>query len=166
MSRRPVAADLLLGIAAGAAATWLMDKTTSLMYERQSEEARNREDAARGGRNAYENAAEKLAGLLEAELEKDEREALGSAIHWSLGISTGAMYGMMRNRIDWLGLGSGIAFGVLFFLAMDEGALTALGLAPPPTRFPWQTHARGLAGHVVLGAILDAAFAGADLATR
>ena len=46
---------------------------------------------------------------------------------------------------------------------MDEGAVYALGLTPGPTAFPWQTHARGFAGHLVLGVILDAAFDVADL---
>ena len=39
----------------------------------------------------------------------------------------------------------------------------ALGLAPPPTKFPWQTHARGFAGHLALGAVVEAAFDVADL---
>jgi uncharacterized membrane protein YagU involved in acid resistance len=41
---------------------------------------------------------------------------------------------------------------------MDEAALTLMGLTPPPKNFPWQTHARGLAGHLVLGATIEAAF--------
>lgn len=39
---------------------------------------------------------------------------------------------------------------------MDEGAVYALGLTPGPANFPWQTHARGLAGHLVFGAVTDA----------
>ena len=31
-----------------------------------------------------------------------------------------------------------------------------LGLTPGPTHFPWQTHARGLAGHLMFGAVADA----------
>jgi hypothetical protein len=50
----------------------------------------------------------------------------------------------------------GVAFGTAFWLMMDEGAVYALGLTPGPTAFPWQTHARGLAGHLTFGAVADA----------
>jgi len=33
-----------------------------------------------------------------------------------------------------------------FFLLVDEAAQAALGFAAPPQEFPWQTHARRLAG--------------------
>jgi hypothetical protein len=32
----------------------------------------------------------------------------------------------------------------------------ALGLTPDPQEFSWQTHARGLAGHLVFGIAADA----------
>jgi uncharacterized membrane protein YagU involved in acid resistance len=57
-----------------------------------------------------------------------------------------------------MGIGSGIAYGAAFWLLMDEAALTLLGLTPPPKEFPWQTHVRGLAGHLVLGATIEAVF--------
>jgi uncharacterized membrane protein YagU involved in acid resistance len=63
-----------------------------------------------------------------------------------------------------LGIGSGLAYGVLFWAAMDEGANTALKLTAPPNRFPWQTHARGLAGHLALGAVIEIVFDAADYA--
>ena len=48
------------------------------------------------------------------------------------------------------------------YLAIDEGLMSATKLAPPPDAFPWQTHARGLAGHFILGLLLDGAFDVAD----
>jgi hypothetical protein len=153
-TRRNLATDLLIGIAAGAAATWLMDKATSVLYEREDPFARHREDSARGGKTAYETASEKWLG--------DKK--YGSAIHWALGIGAGAAYGVLRNRVPRLGVGSGPLYGALFFAAMDEGVNTALKLAPPPKAFPWQTHARGLAGHLLLGAVLEVPFDLADAA--
>jgi len=73
---------------------------------------------------------------------------------------------VLRNRSRRVGLGSGLAYGVAFWLVMDETATALLGLAPPPRRFPWQTHARGLAGHVVLGGMIEAAFDMVDLTQR
>ena len=165
MSTRPLATDILIGAITGVAATWLMDQVTTAMYERESEEARERENDARGDLTAYEIAAERAATLAGRALSSDERKKIGNAIHWSLGIASGAMYGALRNAAPRLGIGSGLLYGAAFFLATDEGALTLLGLTPPPTEFPWQTHARGLAGHLVLGAALEVPFDIADLAS-
>jgi len=153
--RRKLLTDLLVGATAGVAATFVMDKVTNVLYERENRFTRHREDSARGGHTAYETAAEKVFG---DDLDEDDRKQIGSAIHWSLGISAGVLYGLMRNRTPHLGIGSGLLFGALFFAAMDEGVVTILKLAPPPKAFPWQTHARGLAGHLVLGAVVEAPF--------
>ena len=156
--RRNLAVNILLGAAAGAAATWAMDRLTTVLYEREPEAVRRREDKARGGKNAYEIAAEKGASRLGKTLTDDQRKSIGSSIHWTLGVAAGAAYGVLRDAIPELGVGSGFAYGTLFWLAMDEAALTALGLTPPPQKFPWQTHARGLAGHLALGAVVEAPF--------
>ena len=148
--RRPLIADVIVGAAAGAAATWAMDKVTSVLYQRQSEKTKTQENAARGGKSAFEVAAEKV-------------HVNAATIHWSIGIASGALYGLLRNRSKQVGIGSGLAYGLALYLFVDEAAQSALGLSPPPNKFPWQTHARGLAGHLVLGAILDGVFDAADL---
>jgi uncharacterized protein DUF1440 len=163
MRTRNLALDLLLGAAAGAVATWTMDRLTTTIYERQPDKVREREDSARGEKTAYEVAAEKGADRLGKELTDDQRQRIGSSIHWSLGVMAGAAYGVLRNAIPAFGIGSGVAYGAAFWLAMDEAAVTALGLAPSPRAFPWQTHARGLAGHLVLGAVIEAPFDLLDL---
>lgn len=150
-----IVADLIEGAIAGAAATWLMGKVTSYLYEHEDKTARQAEDSTRGGKTAYGVAAEKAAGLVGASLSEDQRKAAGQRIHWALGVGAGALYGVLRDRVPRAGLARGLGFGVAFWLLMDEGAVYALGLTPGPTRFPWQTHARGLAGHLVFGAVAD-----------
>lgn len=155
---RSLAVDVVVGAAAGAAATWLMDQATTAIYERQSAATKRVEQKARGGKTAYETAAEKGARLAGRRLTEKQRKLAGQGIHWTLGVATGAIYGILRNRLRRFGIGSGLAYALAVYVLLDEAALSALGIAPPPTAFPWQTHARGLAGHVVLGAVLDAAF--------
>jgi hypothetical protein len=140
-----------------------MDQVTTVLYEAQPRKVRKRENSARGGKSAYEIAAEKGAQLAGRKISAEERKALSAAIHWTLGVSAGAMYGVLRNRQPVLGVGSGLAYGAAFWLAMDEAALTALGLTAPPQDFPWQTHARGLAGHLILGAVIESPFDVIDL---
>ena len=154
-----VLADLIDGAIAGLVATWAMGKATSYLYEHEDKAAREREDEARGGKTAYGVAAEKAARVAGKELSQDERQRYGEDIHWALGIGTGALYGLLRDRMHQARLARGLAFGAAFWLAVDEGAIYALRLTPGPTAFPWQAHARGLAGHVVYGTVADATLA-------
>src|SRR5256885_17060381 len=91
--------SLIDGAIAGAVATWLLDQPTTYLYEREPKPVRDAEDEARGGRTAYETAAQKAAGLAGAELSKEQRESYGTAIHWALGIGAGAAYGVLRDRL-------------------------------------------------------------------
>lgn len=146
-----VLADLAKGALAGIAATWAMGPVTSFLYEHESDEARKAEDEARGNKTAYGIAAEKAAGAVGMDLSVEQRQKTGVAIHWALGAGAGATYGMLRNRLPGADAGAGLLFGIAFWLMLDEGANYALRLTPGPTAFPWQTHARGLAGHLVFG---------------
>jgi Protein of unknown function (DUF1440) len=146
-----VMTNALKGAVAGAVATWTLDRVTTYMYEREPEPERRREDRARSGRTAYESAAEKVASLLGRQLSEQERQRLGVAIHWLLGIGAGVAYAMYGRNIPAFRRAGGGGFGTAFWAAVDEGLVTLLGLTPPPKAFPWQTHARGLAGHLAYG---------------
>ena len=160
--RRSLIADIIDGAIAGAVATWVMGKATTVLYERENDAARQREDSARGGKTAYGIAAEKGAALVGKELSDEERKRYGEAIHWALGMGAGALYGALRPRSKVASTAGGLLFGAAFFLLMDEGANTALGLTPPPNAFPWQAHARGLAGHLVYGGVANATLMALD----
>ncbi len=150
-----LALNLIEGAIAGAAATWVMGKVTSYLYEHEDKAARQQEDSVRDGKTAYGVAAEKVAELAGTSLSDDERKAESARIHWALGVGAGAVYGALRARVPQTGVAQGLGFGTAFWLLMDEGAVYALGLTPGPTKFPWQTHARGLAGHLVFGLVTD-----------
>jgi hypothetical protein len=152
---RHVATDIALGALAGAAATWVMGKATTYLYEHEDEAVRHREDEARGGRTAYVVAAGRAAAAVGRTLDEEQENKLGAAIHWGLGVGAGAFYGAMRGRIPGADWGQGTAFGAAFWLVVDETANPVLGLTPGPAAFPWQTHARGLAGHLVFGVVAD-----------
>lgn len=154
--RSTVGRDLIQGAIAGAVATWVMGKVTTYLYDREDQSARRAEDEARGGRTAYESAAERSAWLFGKSLDQQQRQRLGSAIHWALGISAGAVYAVLRRRLDRVGGLGGTGFGTAFWALVDEGLVSLLGLTPPPRRFPWQTHGRGLAGHLTFGTVTEA----------
>lgn len=157
-----VLGDLVKGALAGIAATWAMGPVTTYLYEHESKPARKAEDEARGNKTAYGVAAEKAAGAAGMELSEEQRQRAGMAIHWGLGAGAGAVYGVLRNRVPGADAGAGLVFGTAFWLVIDEGANYALRLTPGPTAFPWQTHARGLAGHLVFGIAAHATLAALD----
>ncbi|MEO8881218.1 MAG: DUF1440 domain-containing protein [Gemmatimonadaceae bacterium] len=155
MSRQSLVADIIDGAIVGAIATWVMGEATTALYERESGAARQREDDARHGQTAYSVAAQKAASLAGQELSEDQRKRYGQAIHWALGVGAGALYGALRPRSDVASAAGGLFFGAAFWLLMDETVTPALGLTPGPAAFPWQTHARGLAGHLVFGGVAN-----------
>jgi hypothetical protein len=152
--------DAAAGALAGVAATWIMGQVTSYLYEQEDDQAREQEDEARGGRTAYDVAAEKAAASVDVELSDEQRQKLGSGIHWALGAGAGAVYGALKGRLPVVDAGRGLAYGAAFWGIVDEGANAALGVTPGPQQFPWQTHARGLAGHLVFGVVADALLSG------
>jgi hypothetical protein len=145
-----VAAHALQGIAAGVAATWLMDRVTTYLYEHESRGARRKEDRARNGRTAYEAAADQFAVRLGKPLNRRDRRRYGNALHWATGAAAGAVYATMGTN-GRPSLASGVRFGTAFWLFMDETVTPAIGLTPGPRAFPWQAHARGMAGHAAWG---------------
>jgi hypothetical protein len=147
--------DLIKGAIAGAVATWVMGKVTGTMYEREDRWARRQEDDAREGKTAYGVAAEKAGGAMGASLNQDQNEKIGAAIHWALGVGAGAVYAVVRRRFASVGKIAGLGFGTVFWAVVDEGVVPALGLTPGPRAFPWQAHARGLAGHLTFGTVTD-----------
>lgn len=157
-----IAVDLLKGAVAGAAATWTMNQATTWMYTHEGDDIKERENEARGGRTAYETAAERAARAAGTSLSDDRRAQLGSAIHWATGIAAGALYAGVRKRWPAAAAARGLPFGTGFFLVLDELLNPVLGLTPGPLAFPWQTHARGLGGHLAFGATTELVLEGLD----
>ena len=155
-------ADLLKGAIAGAVATWLMNQATTWMYEHESDDAKQRENEARGGRTAYERAAERAASAAGMALSEEQRNQAGTAIHWGTGIAAGALYAVLRKRRPAIAAANGLPFGIGFFLIVDELLNPLLSLTPGPQAFPWQTHARGLGGHLAFGATTELVLEGLD----
>ena len=153
-------ADAGRGAVAGAVGTWLMDLVTTGLLEGQSPETTQREEAARpNGKGSVENLVDRLERTYGRPLSETQRSVLAQGIHFGLGIGPGAVYGVLRHRVPFLGAGRGLVYGLLLWAVNDEYANTALGLAGPFSAYPLETHARGLVGHVVLGMATDSGIA-------
>ena len=153
-----VAADMFKGAVAGAAGVWVMDRLDWFLYGRESAETRRRtEDARPGGRDPAHVMAGAAASAVGVELASPKQNPAGLAVHYGLGVLPGALYGALRDRVEYLGTGRGLLFGLGLFVVEDELANPLLGTAAPPGRYPWQAHARGLVAHLAYGLATDAA---------
>ncbi len=146
--------DMVKGAIAGAIATWAMDRAGTYLYELEDEATKRREEEVRQ-KAPFTVAAEKLARLTGASLGDRHLSILGQAINWGIGIGAGALYDALRHRMQGAGRGQGLAFGTAFFLLGDELLNWALGLSAPPSAYPWQAHARGLATHLAYGLVAE-----------
>lgn len=116
---------------------------------------KDREAAARNGVPALERAAEEIADLHRTALSERQRQAGGKALQWAMGIGAGVTYAALRESLPGEGVRRGLLYGALFSLVVDEALTPMLGLAPGPAAFPWQTHVRGFAGHLVFGGVAE-----------
>jgi hypothetical protein len=144
--------DAIRGALAGAAATWLMDLVTTRLYESQSPEVTQREEAAQAnGKSSVANMVDRFEATTGLTIPRGRRPFVENAVHYGLGMVPGAIYGVIRRRLPFARAGEGAAFGLTVFALNDEYLNTRLGLAGPYSAYPAQTHFRGLAGHAALG---------------
>jgi hypothetical protein len=149
--------DAVRGAIAGAAATWVMDRVTTAMYEAQPAEVTAREEAAQpNGRSSVANLVDRVEARTGVAIPPARRAGVEQAIHYGLGIVPGAMYGVVRRQLPPLRMRGGLLYGLLLFVVNDEYANTRLGLAGPISAYPLEAHLRGLAGHAVLGFTTEA----------
>jgi putative membrane protein len=144
MDSRSVLRGALAGAAAGAFASFAMNRFQSLVSS----------GSGGGGESSTVKAAERVVGR---PLRGGEKERAGNAVHYGFGTALGATYGVAAEVEPWTTAGLGMPFGGAVAVVADEALVPALGLAGPPWRSPPSTHLYSLASHLVFGAALEAA---------
>jgi hypothetical protein len=109
-----------------------------------------------------DNAAERTANLVASSvfdhrLTETEKKALGTAVHYTFGATSGAIYGLSTELSSRCAVGFGVPYGAAIWLFADEGILPALGLSRLPHKYPVKQHAIALASHLVYGFSADVA---------
>jgi hypothetical protein len=153
-------ARALKGAFAGATSVLAMDYVTWRIYLKEDREAyvQEKERAQVGAKWGAHVAAERLSGRMDRSLSRGQRFMLGRVIHYMMGAAPGMIYGLLSQRFPQIRTGRGLVYGLALFLLQDELMGPMMGMTSPPTHYPWQAHARGLVGHLALGATMDAAF--------
>lgn len=94
-------------------------------------------------------------GLFDHRLTEREKKIAGPAVHYSLGMGVGGLYGAAAEMAPKVTAGKGLPFGAVFWLVVDEGAVPLLGLSKGPTAYPLSTHAYALSSHFVYGLTVE-----------
>jgi putative membrane protein len=89
--------------------------------------------------------------LFNHKLTQSEKKIAGPAVHYILGTGVGGLYGAAAEIAPKVTAGTGLPFGAVFWLVVDEGAVPLLGLSKGPTAYSVSTHAYALSSHFVYG---------------
>ncbi|HEU4697552.1 MAG TPA: hypothetical protein VFS40_00070 [Gemmatimonadales bacterium] len=155
--RERLGRDLLAGAIAGGAATWVTARVAERLRRRERWTGRHRGEERRAGSlddSPYAAAADRAADRLGLILSHRGQHAAGAALHYGLGMTAGAAYALLRRRGPHT-LPRALGYGPGAWLAVEEALTPVLERLPVPLALPWQTRARGLAGHAVFGTTLE-----------
>ncbi len=150
---------MIAGAIGGATAAHVMNHFQSLWTMVATELEKRRGDQPRqerGGDDATVKTANAISHLvIHRDLTDDEKKWAGPAVHYAFGTALGAVYGLLVNTEPRAGSGCGTVYGSAVWLGMDEVAVPAAGLAPPPADTPVSSHIKALASHLIYGFITD-----------
>jgi len=155
VDNRQLLRSVMIGIAAGLSASWIMDRFQAVVNAASSED----DDSKDSGQDkpSTVKAADMLSEAAVGEPVPDRfEEPAGSAVHYGFGAFLGGVYGAMGEFAPGIRAGFGAAYGAGVALVADEALVPAVGLAPPPQQVPARTHAYGIVSHLVFGAALEA----------
>ena len=146
------------GGAAGAVGVVAMDAVTWLLYRRESRLNLLREKRARrDGKDSAHALVRRVGEAVGTDAGSSEPNGAGIAVHYALGMGPGAVYAEQRGKRPWLRRGNGALYGAGLYVVNDLLAARLLRIVGPQRSYPWQAHARGIVGHVVLGVVTEAA---------
>jgi len=146
---------MVIGAAAGAAATLPMTMAMETLHERLTGEP----PRPLPPREITEGVAAQ-AGV-QNELREGEKEALTLAGHFGYGAACGALFGLVAPRHPAAAVTAGVAFGLTVWAASYLGWLPATGVRHHPRHDPPARTGLMIAAHVVYGATTGAFVAAA-----
>jgi putative membrane protein len=147
---------LVAGIAGGLLASFLMEQFQSF-WNSASKKLNPRQDHNQSKEDtATVKAAKAIStGLIHQKIPDADKAAAGEIMHYLMGGSSGAIYGVAAELTPLATAGEGLAFGTTVWAAADNAIVPALGLAKPPTKTPMSMHVYALSSHLVYGFITE-----------
>lgn len=146
-----IARGLLVGMVAGAAASFAMDRFQAAVTALSSSYDDNDDSEP-----ATEQAADAIAKVATgAEVSKADKPLAGQAVHYALGLGRGAAYSVAAEFRPAVTSGYGSVFGIATATLLDEAAVPAVGLGKAPWKADLKTTIYGYASHIVFGGVVE-----------
>ena len=146
---------LIAGVAGGLLASLVMEQF-QLVWSKISEAIQNAQEEKKPRGRKAEPATVKAAqsiskNVFGKKLAKSQERIASEAVHYAMGTTSAAIYGMLAEASPWTAVGDGLAFGTAVWLLADEVSVPALGFSDPPKKIPLATHVYALTSHLVYG---------------
>ena len=163
---------VVAGAAGGLVASYVMNQFQSALGKLMEDESRShgaqslqqgspehgigRELSERGVDEPDDDAAARTGNAIselvfDHHLTKSEKENAGAVAHYAMGVTSGAIYGVMAEVMPLATVCEGSGFGTAVWAIADEGVVPALGLSRDATDYPTSVHVYSLASHLVYG---------------
>ena len=156
---------LLAGLVGGFVACWAMNRWLALwqrVAEPETAPGRRPPVAGQGGQLAREGpdarqpptmhaAAALVSRLGRQPATEHATRCVGQMLHYTVGTTTGALYGALADVCPAVTTAGGLPFGVAVWLLADELATPALGFSQPPRGQDVATHVYALVAHGIYG---------------
>jgi uncharacterized protein DUF1440 len=146
----------LAGAIAGVVGAYAMERFQALWAETEKQARPKRIARAAKDEPTTVKAAERVVEtVFHTELPDEVKPVAGEAVHYGMGMLSGAIYGAVAEVVPIVPAGNGLVFGAVLWWVADETAVSAIGLAKKPSAYPPSTHAYALSSHLVYGFVTE-----------
>jgi uncharacterized membrane protein YagU involved in acid resistance len=144
------------GALAGLVGAYVMERFQAMWSETEKRARPKRTAGAAKDEPSTVKAAERVTeSVLHTELPEEMKPVAGEAVHYGMGMVSGAIYGAVAEALPIVRAGNGLLFGAVLWLVADETAVSAVGLAKRPSAYPPSKHAYALSSHLVYGFVTE-----------
>jgi len=146
----------LAGAIAGFIGAYAMERFQAMWSETERRARPKQTAGAAKDEPSTVKAAERLTEtVFHSELPEEIKPVAGEAVHYGMGMLSGAIYGAVAEVLPFVRAGNGLIFGALLWWVADNTAVPAVGLSKRPSAYPPSTHAYALSSHLVYGFVTE-----------
>ncbi len=149
---------IVAGVAGGILASFLMEQFQAAWstVSKQINPQPAQQNKPKSEPATVQTANAIYGAIADRKIPADKRPAVAETVHYMMGATSGAIYGLAAELMPIATVGGGLAFGASVWMIADNVAVPAFGLAQPPTKTPIGTHIYALASHLVYGVATEA----------
>lgn len=151
-SGRSVARNVVAGLVGGLVASYVMER----FQESLSRMSNGNEQTSHGDPATYKAADAASRAVTGHAVQRDEKPAAGSIVHYAFGGAMGAIYGAAAAQSTEVTAWAGVPFGATLWLVADEIGVPLAGFSRAPTEYPLSNHLSAFGAHLVYGATTEA----------